>query len=333
MPRLILGLLALLFAAAAAAQTKFPFRLNWTASGEHSAYFVAKEKGFYREEGLDVEILDGSGSGTVLQLAANGSSPVIQADAATMMRGVTSGMPVKAVAVPLQISPSAFIYRAESPRPTKVSEVKGMRIAMSVGDSGMAIFTAFLGKIGLKPDDVQLITVSSTAAKDQAMLSKQADALIGFFMDQGVRLEPQTGVKIGYTRLYDLAGVNALSSAIIVNTDWLKEPRNEDALRRFLRASQRGWQYAMENRAEAAQIFFKEKPGIPLAISRGTLDGAMTLIRTEHSKGMPMLASAVEDWRDTQQLLANYAGLKPLPDVNAYYTNAYLSDAPYLPKK
>lgn len=340
MPRTVLGLLALLFglsaqmfAASAAAQTKFPFRLNWTASGEHSAYFLAREKGFYRDEGLDVDILDGSGSGTVLQLAANGSSPVVQADAATMMRGVTSGMPVKAVAVPLQVSPSAFIYRADSPRPTKVSEVKGMRIAMSAGDSGMAIFSAFLGKVGLKPDDVQIITVSSTAAKDQAMLSKQADALIGFFMDQGVRLEPQTGVKIGYTRLYDLAGVNALSSAIIVNNDWLKDPRNEDALRRFLRASQRGWQYAFENRAEAAESFFKAKPGIPLAISRGTLEGAMTLIRTEHSKKLPILASAVEDWKDTQQLLATYAQLKPMPDVNAYYTNTYLSEAPYMPKK
>src|SRR3954470_18743871 len=145
--------------------TKFPFRLNWVAGGEHAPLFLAREKGFYRDEGLDVDILDGSGSGTVLQLAANGTSPVIQADAATMMRGVTSGMPVKAVAVPLQISPSAFIYRADSPRPTKVSEVKGMRIAMSVGDSGMAIFSAFLGKIGLKADDVQMITVASTAAK------------------------------------------------------------------------------------------------------------------------------------------------------------------------
>src|SRR5262245_47703700 len=331
--RILLGLLLGAFAALAGAQTKLPFRLNWTASGEHAAYFVARDKGFYREEGLEVEVLDGSGSTTVLQLAANGTSPVVQADASTMMRGVVSGMPVKAVAVPLQISPSAFIYRADSPRPSKVSEVKGMRMAMTTGECRRTVFTRFLGKLGLKLEDVHIMTVASTAAKDQAMLSKQADALIGFFMDQGVRLEPQTGVKIGYTRLYDLGGVTALSSAIVVNNEWLKDAKNQDTLRRFLRASQRGWQYAFDHRREAAEIFVKAKPGQQQNIAQGTLDGAMTLVRTERSKALPMLASAAEDWKETQELLATYAKVKPLPDVDVYYTNVYLSGAPYLPQK
>ena len=333
MQRTLLGLVLAAFTAGAVAQTKLPFRLNWTASGEHAAYFVARDKGFYGDEGLEVEILDGSGSTTVLQLAANASNPVVQADASTMMRGIVNGMPVKAVAVPLQISPSAFIYRADSPRPTKVSEVKGMRIAMTAGDSSMTVFTAFLGKIGLKLEDVQIITVASTAAKDQAMLNKQADALIGFFMDQGVRLEPQTGVKIGYTRLYDLGQVTALSSAVVANSEWLKDAKNQDTLRRFLRASQRGWQYAFDNRREAAEIFVRAKPAQQLNIAQGTLEGAMTLVRTERSKGMPMLASAPQDWKDTQELLATYAKVKAMPDIDVYYTNAYLSEAPYLPKR
>jgi NitT/TauT family transport system substrate-binding protein len=313
--------------------TKFPFRLNWTASGEHAPFFVARDKGFYREEGLEVEILDGSGSTTVLQLAANASSPVVYADAATMMRGVSNGMPVRAVGVPLQQSPHAFIYRADAPRPTKVAEVKGTRIAVTAGDSSMTVFNAFLGKLGLKLEDVQVITVASTAAKDQAVLNKQADALIGFFMDQGVRLEPTTGVKIGYTRLYDLSGVSTLSSAIIANNDWLKDASNQEQLRRFLRASQRGWQYASANRREAAEIFIKSKPSIPLAIAQGTLDGAMTITRTERTKASPIAWSAPEDWKDTQELLVSYAKLKPQPDLNVYFTNGYLSQVPYPPQK
>jgi NitT/TauT family transport system substrate-binding protein len=324
--------LACLVAAAANAQpAKFQFRLNWTASGEHAPFFVARDRGFYAEEGLEVEILDGSGSTTVLQLAASGKSPVAYADAATMMRGIGNGMPVKAVGVPLQQSPHAFIYRADAPRPTKVSEVKGMRIAVTAGDSSMTVFNAFLGKIGLKPEDVQLITVASTAAKDQAMLGKQADALIGFFMDQGVRLEPTTGVKIGYTRLYDISGVSTLSSAIIANNDWLKEAGNQDLMRRFLRASQRGWQWSSENRGEAADIFVKAKPSIPRGIALGTLEGALTITRTERTKGRPVIWSAAEDWGDTQNLLVQYAGLKPQADLNVYYTNSYLAEAPYLP--
>ena len=55
------------FGTPARAQTpeKFQFRLNWTLYGEHAPFFVAWDKGFYKEEGLDVEILEGSGSTTV----------------------------------------------------------------------------------------------------------------------------------------------------------------------------------------------------------------------------------------------------------------------------
>jgi len=330
----MLAAAAAVFSAPLAAQTtKFPFRLNWTASGEHAPFFVARDKGFYREEGLEVEILDGSGSTTVLQLIANGTSPVGYADAATMMRGVSNGMPVRAVGVPLQQSPHAFIYRADAPRPTKVSEIKGARIAVTAGDSSMPLFTALLGKHGMKLEDVQLITVASTAAKDQAVLNKQADALIGFFMDQGVRLEPQTGVKIGWTRLHDLGGVSTLSSAIIANNDWLKDPKNQDLMRRFLRATQRGWQYSAENRREAAEIFVKAKPTIAQNIALGTLEGALTITRTERTKASPVAWSAAEDWKATQDLLTSYANLKPQADLNVYFTNSYLSEAPYLPKK
>src|SRR5207237_9094653 len=85
--------------------TKFQFRLNWTLYGEHAPFFVARDKGFYREEGLEVEIQEGSGSTTVSQLVANATSPVAYVGAATIARGVSNGMPVKAVGVTLQQSP------------------------------------------------------------------------------------------------------------------------------------------------------------------------------------------------------------------------------------
>ena len=231
--------------APAGAQTKFPFRLNWTLYGEHAPFFVARDKGFYTEEGLEVEIQEGSGSTTVAQLVANATSPVAYVDAATMMRGVGAGMPIKAVGVTLQQSPMAFIYRADAARPTKIAEIKGSRIAITAGDASLAIFTAFMGKLGMKLEDVQMITVANPASKEQAVLNKQADALLGYFMDQGPRMQLQTGVKMGWTRLYDMAGVTTLSSAIIANNDWLKDAKNQDTLRRFLRASQRGWQYTL----------------------------------------------------------------------------------------
>src|SRR5436190_620527 len=250
-------LILTLLAVPGLAQEKFQFRLNWTLYGEHAPFFVARDKGFYRDEGLEVEILEGSGSTTVAQLVANKTNPVAYVDAATMMRGVGAGMPIKAVGVTLQQSPMSFIYRADNPKPTKIEEIKGSRIAITAGDASLAIFTAFLGKLNMQLSDVQLITVQNPQAKEQAVFNKQADSLLGYFMDQGPRMQLQTGVKMGWTRLYDMAGITTLSSAIIVNSDWLKEAKNQDQLKRFLRASQRGWDYADNNRDEAAAIFLK----------------------------------------------------------------------------
>jgi NitT/TauT family transport system substrate-binding protein len=333
MLRLLAAVAAIaIFTAPARAQTleKFPFRLNWTLYGEHAGFFVALDKGFYKEEGLDVEIAEGSGSTTVAQLVANMTSPVAYVDAATMMRGVGAGMPIKAIGVTLQQSPMSFIYRADAPRPTKIEEIKGSRIAITAGDASLAIFTAFMGKIGMKLEDVNLITVANPQSKEQAVLNKQADALLGYFMDQGPRMQLQTGVKMGWTRLYDMAGVSTLSSAIIANNDWLKDGKNQAQLRRFLRASQRGWQYTFDNRDEAAEIFMKHAPAFNKEISLLEINGTMTILRTEKTKGRPIAWSASEDWKESQDLLEKYAKLKPQPDVGVYFSNEFLSDPPYL---
>ena len=336
MKRTLLVLALLVFGGQALAQPKlekFPFRLNWTLYGEHAPFFVARDKGFYAQEGLEVEIQEGSGSTTVAQLVASSNSPVAYVDAATMMRGVTNGMPIKAVGVTLQQSPMAFIYRADAARPTKISEIKGSRIALTAGDASLTIFTAFMGKIGMKLEDVQMITVANPQGKEQAVLNKQADALLGYFMDQGPRMQLQTGVKMGWTRLYDLGGVTTLSSAVIANNNWLKDAKNQDLLRRFLRASQRGWQHAFDNRAEAAELFRKAAPAFTQEIALLEVDGTMSIIRTERTKGKAIAWSDIGDWRDTQDLLAKFAKLTPQADVNTYFTNEYLSEAPYMPKK
>jgi len=319
------------FGTSASGQTpeKFQFRLNWTLYGEHAPFFVARDKGFYREEGLDVEILEGSGSTTVAQLVSNMTNPVAYVDAATMMRGVGAGMPIRAVGVTLQQSPMSFIYRADAPRPTKIAEIEGSRIAITAGDASLAIFTAFMGKLGMTLDAVQLITVANPQSKEQAVLNRQADALLGYFMDQGPRMQLQTGVKMGWTRLYDMAGITTLSSAIIVNNDWLKEAKNQDQLRRFLRASQRGWQYTFDNRDEAAEIFMKHAPAFNKEISLLEINGTMTILRTDKTKDKPLAWSASEDWKESQDLLEKFAKLKAQPDVNIYFTNEYLSVPPY----
>jgi NitT/TauT family transport system substrate-binding protein len=321
------------FTTSAQALDEFPFRLNWTLYGEHAPFFVALDKGFYKDVGLDVKILEGSGSTTVAQLVANSTNPVAYVDAATMMRGINAGMPIKAVGVTLQQSPMSFIYRADNPKPSKVSEIKGSRIAITAGDASLAIFTAFMGKLNMQVSDVNLITVANPAAKEQAVLGGQADSLLGYFMDQGPRMQLKSGVKMGWTRLYDMAGISTLSSAVIVNNDWLKDAAHQDQLKRFLAASQRGWEYTDKHRDEAAAIFIKHAPAFNTEIALLEINGTMTIIHTKHTEGKPLMWSAKEDWQESQDLLQKYAKMAEQTDMTKYYTNEYLSAPPYTTAK
>jgi NitT/TauT family transport system substrate-binding protein len=241
-------------------------------------------------------------------------------------------MPLKAVGVTLQQSPMSFIYRADNPRPKTIAEIKGSRIAITAGDASLAIFTAFMGKLNMQVSDVNLITVANPAAKEQAVLGGQADSLLGYFMDQGPRMQLKSGVKMGWTRLYDMAGITTLSSAIIVNNDWLKDPKHVDQLKRFLAASQRGWEYTDKNRDEASAIFIKHAPAFNMEIALLEVNGTMTILRTKHTEGKPLMWSAKEDWQESQDLLEKYAKLSPQADMAKYYTNEYLSAPPYTAK-
>jgi len=308
----------------ARAADKLQFRLNWTLYGEHAPFFAALHNGFYRDEGLDVEIVEGSGSNTVAQLVANGTSPIAYVDAATVMRGISAGMPIKAVGVSLQQTPMSFIYRADAARPTRIEDIKGSRIAITAGDSTLALFTALMGKLHMEVSDVKMIVVANPQAKEQAVLAGRADALLGYFMDQGPRMQLRSGVKMGWTRFTDLAGISTLSSAIIVNNDWLRNPGNQDLLRRFLRASQRGWDWADKNREQTAKGFLAHAPAFNLEIALLELDGTMTIVRTPRTRGKPLFWSAREDWQDSQDVLQKYANLPEAGDVGIYYTNEYL---------
>ena len=112
-----------------------------------------------------------------------------------------------------------------------------------------------------------------------------------------------------------MAGISTLSSAIIVNNDWVKEPRNQDRLRRFLAASQRGWDYTRQHPDEAAALFIKHAPAFNTEIALLEINGTLTITNTKHTEGKPLFWSAKEDWQESQDLLEKYAGLTAQPDL------------------
>ena len=304
------------------------FRLNWTLYGEHAPFFVGVDKGFYLDEGLDVNVMEGSGSSTTVKLIGNGTNIIGYADSGTMMQGVTRGVPVKAVAVLLQTSPMSFIFKADKPIKT-MEELKGKSIAITAGDASLAQLSALLSKHGMTEEDIQLVVVANPAGKETAILEDQADTFMGYYIDQPMRMEKNTGVDLDWTTTQDIGGVTTVSSAIIVSDRTIDE--NPELVEKFVRATQRAVQYTMDNPEEAAEIFAEHagEMGFDKELSLAEIQGALELLWTENSEGNPIGWSAVEDWQASQDLLQEYAELKPEEDLNVYYTNEFISEPPY----
>jgi NitT/TauT family transport system substrate-binding protein len=309
---------------------KVDFRLNWTLYGEHAPFFLGVDKGFYSDEGLDVTILEGSGSATVVKLIGNGTNVIGYADSATMMRSISAGVPVKAVAVTFQSSPMSFIQRADHDKIIdSIDKVPGSSIAITAGDASLAILDACLGKNNISKDEINLVQVANPAAKETSVLEGQTDTFLGYFVDQPLRMEKVTGVDMTWSKLVDVCGVNTLSSAIIVNNFYAEQ--NPDVVAKFVRASQRAWQYTLEHPEEAAEIFASHAEAFDVPLSLAEIEGSLTLLHSPATEGKPIGWSAPEDWTDTQNVLAEYAGFKPEEDINVFFNNDFIAEPPYMP--
>jgi len=94
----------------AMAVDKVTLRLDWSTIGYHSPFYLAAERGYYKDAGLDVDIQEGKGSGNTVQLIGNGADTFGYADAAVAAKSASQGVPVKVVMGIIRKSPASIAY-------------------------------------------------------------------------------------------------------------------------------------------------------------------------------------------------------------------------------
>ena len=153
------ALAALAFALPAAAQQKekVTLLLNWYLYSEHAPFFLGKERGYFDQEGIDLEIQEGRGAGITVQAVAAGSAQFGYADVATMIKAAAKGAPVIATGVLLQTSPMAVMGFSEKNIRTP-ADIKGKTIVLTPGDSMSQVWPLLMQKTGLKDTDVKIIS-------------------------------------------------------------------------------------------------------------------------------------------------------------------------------
>jgi len=301
--------LAASLATPAAAQTrdKVVLMLNWYVYSEHAPLYLGKERGFYEAEGIDLEIQEGRGSGPTVQAVAAGSVNFGYVDVATMMKAAAKGAPVKAVGVALQLSPMSVMGLSEKSVKTP-QDIVGKTVAMTPGDSMSQIWPLFLKKTGLQESQFKVVS-GDAQTKLNAVINGQADLLLGYLMDQNIKIQDATKKPVTVIRFADY-GVSLISSGLIANKETLST--KPDLVKRFLRASTKGFEEAEKNPEAAVDALLKAQPK---AGQRETLNIGMKLtvplFHTAETKGLRPLRASMKNVDDSLDLLVQYGGMDP----------------------
>jgi len=309
-------------AAFAQAKDKVILMLNWYVYSEHAPFFLGKEKGFYDAENIDLEIQEGRGSAVTVQAVAAGSATFAYADVPTMIKAAAKGAPVKAVGVALQVSPMAVMGFSDK-NIKDAKDIIGKTVAMTPGDSMSQIWPLFLKKANLQ--EGQFKTVSGDAqTKLNAVINGQADVLLGYVMDQNIKLQDATGKQVSIVRFADY-GVNLISSGLIANKDTLAG--KGDLVKRFMRASTRAFEAAEKDpqAAVAATLAAQPKSGKAETMLTG-LKLTTALYHTDETKTNRPFRVSMKNVNESLDLLVQYGGLEPASRGKAedYVTLEYL---------
>ena len=180
----IIGALAALAASAtmATAQDAVTFRLNWYMGGLHVPFYYGKEKGFYKEEGIDLTINEGRGSANTVQVVAAGSDTFGLADSSSVIATAAKGAEVKSVMTVLSSTGFSVVSLASNGIKTP-KDLEGKKFAVSPGDPLGQLFRAMAAANKLDMSKITFVQVDP-AAKVVSVLEKRVDALLGGADDQ-----------------------------------------------------------------------------------------------------------------------------------------------------
>ncbi|SDS72850.1 ABC transporter substrate-binding protein [Jiangella sp. DSM 45060] len=297
--------------------TEVSLTLNWVPYGEHAPFYYGVAEGIYEEEGIDLEIRPGSGSGTTVQQVAQSQTDFGWADTPPLLNGITEGMPIKSLGVFLQTGPASVEFFTDQGI-SEPADLVGKVVAGTPGDAMYATFPAWLELNGVNPDDVEVVNVDP-AGKIAALVEGRADVIMGFFHDQGPTIEDLSGKDVD-ALLYTDWGMNLLGTGIIAHQKTIDE--NPELAEAFVRATARAWEAAAEDPDGAAAAMEEGADETPPAeVLRAQLEQSIGLLRLDEA-GTPGV-NTEEQWQETIDLLSEAGSLSDPGDPGTYWESSF----------
>lgn len=256
----VLAALAALLVLPARAAEPVQLQLDWIPTGEYAAFFAGWQKGFWQEQGIDLILTRGYGSGdTVAKLAAGSADFGIADLAAILTARARTGTPVKAVGAVYTRAPQALFVLAESGI-RSLKDLEGRRIGLTPGNSHRLYFPAIAARAGIDPDKVVWVNTDASAMAAM-LLAGRIDAAPFYVIHHAAQNRAALAAGKQILMLpFEQAGSPTYGASLATTDRMIRD--KPDLVRRFLAGAYRSFRWAGENRKEACDLHVKRNPDV-----------------------------------------------------------------------
>ncbi|WP_170468307.1 ABC transporter substrate-binding protein [Ruegeria arenilitoris] len=245
--------IALLAAAPAWAEDKMTVLLDWFVNPDHGPIIVAQEKGYFADEGLEIEIVPPADPSAPPRLVAAGQADLAVSYQPQLHLQIHEGLPLKRVGTLVATPLNCLLVLKDGPIET-LGDLKGKKVGFSVAGVEEAVLGAMLNAHGVALDDIEMINVNFSLSP--SLMTGQVDAVIGAFRNFELNQMDIEGVA-GRCFYIEEEGVPPYDELIYVaNPDTM----DADKVARFLAATEKATQFIVNNPEESWEIFAATSP-------------------------------------------------------------------------
>ncbi|PHR26163.1 MAG: hypothetical protein COA36_12800 [Desulfotalea sp.] len=296
---------------------KVSTRLKWLPGATYIGSIVAKEAGYFKTQGLEVEIFPGGFEADPIKLVAAGSNDFGITGAEQLLQARANGVPIVAIFMELRYSPAGWMT-LKSSAITKPQDFIGKKVGAQYGTNIEPTLDALLAKLNINPKDLTRIPVKYDISP---LFSGQVDVLPVYLNGQPVQARLE-GKAINTIDPSDY-GIRLYGNVCFTRETMIRE--HPELVQRFVNALTKGWNFAVTNPDEAVSFLIKAVPKSNKNLELAVLKATIPFVKGGSNDPIGKMSTA--QWEETRDFMINYSGLSSATDIEVAYTNEFVNKA------
>ncbi len=291
---------------------KVNLQLKWKHQAQFAGHYTAIEKGFYKNEGLDVSVKPYEYNESVVDTVVSGKADFATGAADEIVFARSKGIPVKAIAVIYRINPITA-YTLKTSGINKPQDFVGKKVGIEKSANVEYLYKAMMSKLGIDRSKIKEVPMGYNADE---LINGTVDVATGYITN-----EPNLAIESGHpvnTILMADYGVDMYADVLFTTEKMINE--KPDLVERFLRATIKGWQYSLENEQEAVDI--------TMHYANSNREHELSMLRTSapliHTGSANLGSMDLAGWENVQNILISQKLLASPIDMDDAFTTKFI---------